>query len=156
MAEINSKPTIKETESCPAAALAAEAQRLAHAAYTLDTLHAPSTVGLTASEAELIEKATLDWLESVLNRASYVRAKSARGALFQLVVAGDIAQSGDYGEAITRLLNSVADYIEEFTGEKREEACAERFMPRSLNRHKLVERALQIAEANPPQHPHVA
>lgn len=155
MAEAKPTPTMNESETCPAAALAAEAQRLAHAAYTLDMRHAPSIVGLNATEVDLMEKTTLDYLDSVLKRASYVRAKSAHGALFQLVVAADIVDSSVEGEAVKsliRLLDSVADYIEELSGVKREEACAERFMPRYLNRHRLIERALEIAEANPAQY----
>jgi hypothetical protein len=93
----------------------------------------------------------------VQHHATYVRARSPIGALFQLGVIGDyIGRLSDPGPAwphtpaeteaaIERLVGSVMAFIEDTTGARREDACGDYYHSRHLDHHQIVERLVSKA-----------
>jgi hypothetical protein len=169
-------------KSCPVAALADEAQRLIDAYNAVDVAE-----GAAQSEApkdlekkihlENINNATHDYLAGVLDRASFLRATSAKGALFQIGIASSfvgtldslVSEARRLGDrrppqaymlvreeekadslqkAIDRMLYSIACYIESVGDARLEDACGDYFMSRAVNPHSYVDEAFAMLSTN--------
>ena len=98
------------------------------------------------------------FMDSLKDRASYLLAESALGALFQLAmihdIANDLETAGNDGrryhdieQAIYRMACSVANFIEHSMGARREDACGDYYMSKRIDPHNTIKRALAFAEA---------
>ena len=91
--------TDPNTPACPVAALADEAQRLIDAFNVVDEADTEAAEDQTMEgkvkkfHIEAIKQATNNFLDGVLDRASVLRATSAKGALFQIGIASSFASS---------------------------------------------------------------
>jgi hypothetical protein len=125
-------------DHCPVAALVAEAEKLIEAHNSREELIAPRE-GLAEKKeihtADARLHLRLDELETL---ASSLPATSARGALFQICVAShwlelmsDHENSGIERRAkmLERILYSLAMFVENVIGSRREEAWREYYMP---------------------------
>jgi hypothetical protein len=153
---------------CPVAALIAEAESLIDAYAAADAAHGEAVRDPKTDERQRAAfrldtqiKQTFDYLEGVKHRASFLKATSARGALFQLCLINSLtcdletyAADEDRGNAIEaehaidRMLYSIAGFIEHETGEKMEDACSDYFMSRRLNPHAIVAAAIALAKSD--------
>ena len=158
----------EERAECPVAALIAEADSLIDAYAAADAAHGEAVRDPKTDERQRAAfrhdtqiKLTFDYLEGVKHRASFLKATSARGALFQLCLINSLtsdletyAADEDRGNAIeaehaiTRMLYSIAGFIEHETGEKMEDACGDYFMSRRLNPHAIVAAATALAKSD--------
>ena len=156
----------EERAECPVAALIAEAESLIDAYAATDAAHGeavrdPKTDERQAAAFRLDsqQQQTFDYLEGVKARASYLEASSARGALFQLCLINSLTSDLEtYApdedrrnvieaeHAISRMLYSIAGFIERETGEKMEDACSDYFMARSARDCRGGEGARQIRQ----------
>jgi len=142
--------------ACPVAALLPEARQLIGAmeAFADDTT--PADSGDRVRQERFQEAAHL-FMDSLKDRASYLRAESALGALFQLAMIHDIANDletaaddgrryHDIEQAIYRMACSVANFIEHSMGARREDACGDYYMSKRVDPHNTIKRALAFAE----------
>ena len=155
--------------TCPVAALARDARSL------IDRFNAADDIAVEAAQkikeanrtgaeedrrdavtkhmrAERQTERCLDFLGGVNSRATYLRADSARGALFQLFLISDkinsltslVTDESDrhaanrIEAAIDRMLYSVAEFIERSFGISSADACGEYYMSDALNPHKII------------------
>jgi hypothetical protein len=143
--------------ACPVAALLPEARQLIGAMEVFADDVTPANVGERLRQ-EGLQQATHLFMDSLKDRASYLLAESALGALFQLVMIHDIANDletagsdgrryHDIEQAIYRMACSVATFIEGSTGARREDACGDYYMSRRIDPHNKIKRALVFAEA---------
>ena len=153
---------------CPVAALIAEADSLIDAYASADAAHGEAVRTPETDERkraafrlETQEKLTSVYLDGVKHRASFLKATSARGALFQLCLINSLTSdletyaADEYRgnaieaeHAITRMLYSIAGFIERETGEKMEDACGDYFMARRIDPHAIVAAALARAKSD--------
>jgi hypothetical protein len=158
----------EERAECPVAALIPEAQGLIDAYSVADSADFEARRRPKTDDAEQSRfrhddqmKKALDYLDGVTARASFLKATSALGALFQLCLINSLtsdletyAADEDRGNAIEaehaidRMLYSIAGFIEHETGEKMEDACSDYFMARRLNPHAIVAAALALAKSD--------
>jgi hypothetical protein len=151
---------------CPVAALIHEAQSLIDAYDAADGAHTKSVWAPKTDETRKVAfrhdaqiEQTFNFLEGVKARATYLKATSARGALFQICLingltcdletygAGNDNRDADAAEhAINRMLYSLAEFIERETGEKMENACSDYFMGRNINPHEIVAEAMALCQ----------
>ena len=157
----------EERAECPVAALIPEAESLIDAYAAADAAHSEAVRDPKTDERQRAAfrldtqiKLTSVYLEGVKHRASYLKATSARGALFQLCLINALTcdletyaadeDSGNAAEAehaINRMLYSIAGFIEHETGEKMEDASGDYFMARRINPHRIVAAALARAKS---------
>jgi hypothetical protein len=153
---------------CPVAALIPEAESLIDAYAATDAAHGEAVRDPKTDERQRAAfrldiqiKLTFDYLDRVKHRASFLKATSARGALFQLCLINaltcdletyaadeDRGNAAEAEHAIDRMLYSIAGFIEHETGEKMEDACSDYFMARRLNPHAIVAAALALAKSD--------
>jgi hypothetical protein len=158
----------EERTECPVAALIAEAESLIDAYAAADAAHGEAVRDPKTDERQRAAfrldtqiKQTFDYLEGVKHRASFLKATSARGALFQLCLINDLTNDLEtYGgendgrdanaaeHAIDRMLYSIAGFIEHETGEKMEDACGDYFMARRIDPHSIVAAAMARAKSD--------
>jgi hypothetical protein len=142
---------------CPVAALLPEARQLIGAMDALSDYKMPDDRSEQLRQEGYTEAAHL-FMDSLKDRASYLQAESALGALFQLAmihdIANDLETAGDDGrryhdieQAIYRMACSVANFIERSTGARREDACGDYYMSKRIDPHNKIKRALALAEA---------
>jgi len=148
-------------KNCPVAALADEAQKLIDAKDAADKASIHSATSETKLDAQRTLDAASRFLKGVVVRATFLRPQSARGALFQLCVISDLVdelegcvvskgfvegrpetfpsphdeKAGELQKKIARALDSIAGYIEETTGARREDACGDYYIARHLSDH---------------------
>ena len=143
--------------ACPVAALLPEARQLIDAMEVLAEDTTPADSGERLRQERFQEAAHL-FMDSLKDRASYLRAESALGALFQLAMIHDIANDletaasdgrryHDIEQAIYRMACSVATFIEGSTGARREDACGDYYMSKRVDPHNTIKWALAFAEA---------
>jgi hypothetical protein len=157
----------KERAECPVAALIPEAESLIDAYAAADAAHGEAVRDPKTAERQRAAfrldtqiKLTSEYLEGVKHRASFLKATSARGALFQLCLINSLtsdletyAADEDRGNAIeaenaiNRMLYSIAHFIEHETGEKIEDASGDYFMASRINPHRIVAAALARAKS---------
>jgi hypothetical protein len=142
--------------ACPVAALLPEARRLIGVMDVFADYKMPEDRGEQFRLEGYAEAAHL-FMDSLKDRASYLQAESALGALFQLVMIHDIANDletaaddgrryHDIEQAIYRMACSVANFIEHSTGTRREDACGDYYMSKRIDPHNKIKRALALAE----------
>jgi hypothetical protein len=151
---------------CPVAALIPETQSLIDAYCAADSARLEARRLPKADDVWKPEfrhddqmSRTHDYLDGVRARASYLKATSARGALFQLCLINALTcdletygaendnRDADAAEhAINRMLYSLAEFIERETGEKVENACGDYFMGRNINPHEIVAEAMALRQ----------
>jgi len=143
--------------ACPVAALLPEARQLIGAMDVFADFATPADGGERLRQEGFQQAAHL-FMDSLKDRASYLQAESALGALFQLAmihdIANDLETAGDEGrryhdieQAIYRMSCSVATFIEHSTGARREDACGDYYMSKRIDPHNKIKRALAFAEA---------
>jgi hypothetical protein len=143
--------------ACPVAALLPEARQLIGAMEVFAEDMTPADSGERLRQERFQQAAHL-FMDSLKDRASYLRAESALGALFQLAMIHDIANDletaandgrryNDIEQAIYRMACSVATFIERSTGARREDACGDYYMSKRIDPHNTIKRALAFAEA---------
>jgi hypothetical protein len=143
--------------ACPVAALLPEARQLIGVMDVFADYKMPEDRGEQFRLEGYTEAAHL-FMDSLKDRASYLQAESALGALFQLAmihdIANDLETAGDVGrryhdieQAIYRMACSVANFIEHSTGARREDACGDYYMSKRIDPHNKIKRALALAEA---------
>jgi len=153
---------------CPVAALADEARRL------IDAYAAADEAALEAREDqrkhdhfERVRSTVHKFIYGVVDRATFVQATSAKGALFQLCVlndlvddlqaladpalgerrAGDAEKSREMEHKVNRVLYSVAGYIESVGGARLEDACSDYWMERRYSPFASVDEAFGLLAA---------
>ena len=152
-----------DESKCPLEGLITEAQALIDAHDAADSAESD----LTSDDSEAGRAASirlrtqmdkvLEYLDGVKLRASFLKATSARGALFQLCLINDLAGDLDAYRskgvtrdphkaeaAIERMLHSVAGFIERESGQKIEDACGGYFMGRATSPHEVVASVLAL------------
>jgi hypothetical protein len=143
--------------ACPVAALLPEARQLIGAMGVFADAMMPPDTGERLRQDGLQQAAHL-FMDSLKDRASYLQAESALGALFQLAMIHDIAYDletaaddgrryDDIEQAIYRMACSVANFIEHSMGARREDACGDYYMSKRIGPHNTIKRALAFAEA---------
>jgi hypothetical protein len=143
--------------ACPVAALLPEARQLIGAMDVFADYKMPEDRG-ELLRLEGFQEAAHLFMDSLKDRASYLQAESALGALFQLAMIHDIANDletagndgrryNDIEQAIYRMACSVANFIERSTGACREDACGDYYMSKRIDPHNKIKRALALAEA---------
>jgi hypothetical protein len=141
----------------PVAASLPEARQLIGAMNAFADCETPADSGKRLRQ-EGFQQATHLFMDSLKDRASYLLAESALGALFQLAMIHDIANDletagsdgrryNDIEQAIYRMACSVATFIERSTGARREDACGDYYMSKRVDPHNTIKRALAFAEA---------
>ncbi len=143
--------------ACPIAALLPEARQLIGAMGVFAEAATPADGGERLRQEGFQQAAHL-FMDSLKDRASYLQAESALGALFQLAMIHDIATDlepaadddrryHDIEQAIYRMACSVANFIEHSMGSRREDACGDYYMSKRIDPHNTIKRALAFAEA---------
>jgi hypothetical protein len=143
--------------ACPVAALLPEARQLI-GAMDVFADHAMPEDSRERFLQEGFQQALHLFMDSLKDRASYLQAESALGALFQLAMIHDIANDletaaddgrryNDIEQAIYRMACSVANFIEHSMGARREDACGDYYMSKRIDPHNKIKRALAFAEA---------
>ncbi len=144
---------------CPVAALADEARALI-AGYRA----ASDALAKETDENKLWhlehgpQSATYDFLKATIDRATYLRALSAKGALFQLCVVSELAEDLEafatptaevtrISEKIKRTLHSVSGFIEKATGAGLVDSCSDYFLDPQISDHAKIEEAMALSEA---------
>lgn len=140
--------------SCQVAELAQEAQAVIDAHDHVERMENPDL------KRDLKITALTEKLDGIEMSASYLAAKSAIGAMFQLCLIDNFAELlGSVGptdsdecrereesrEAIRRMCYSVLAYISAESGENPDDACGEYFLSRELNPHQIIEAAISDA-----------
>ena len=159
-------------DPCPVSALAREAKLLIDRYNAADNIAVEAAqkieeanrTGAEEDRRDAVTKHTgaqrqmdqcFDFLDGVASRATYLRAESARGALFQLFLISDKINSlsslvidesdrrkANQIEAATdRMLYSVAEFIEHTFGVSPADTCGEFYMSAKLNPHKSINEA---------------
>jgi hypothetical protein len=143
--------------ACPVAALLPEARQLIGAMGAFADAETPAERGERLRQEGFQQAAHL-FMDSLKDRASYLQAESALGALFQLAMIHDIANDletaaddgrryHDIEQGIYRMVCSVANFIEHSMGARREDACGDYYMSKRIDPHNTIKRALAFAEA---------
>ncbi len=102
--------------------------------------------------------ATYDFLKAAIDRATYLRAVSAKGAEFQLCVLSELAEDLEglatptaevtrIREKIKRTLHSLSGFIEKATGAGLVDSCSDYFLDPEISDHAKIEEAMALSEA---------
>lgn len=146
--------------TCPVAALVDEAHKLIDAFRAAEEARGEEKDADRERLLEHKEEIAHVFLQSALDRATYLLAESGKGALFQLCVVSDLAldiqglvgpgRDFDAAEAICkkidRTLYSIAYFIEGKTGDRLEDVGHGYYLTQHLNEHCLVSEAMALAE----------
>jgi hypothetical protein len=153
---------------CPVAALADEARGLidAHAAADEAALVAREDQR-RESHLESVRSTVHEFIYGVVERATFLQAISAKGALFQLCILynyvddlqtladpalgerreGDAEKSREMEHKISRVLYSIAGYIESVGDARLEDACSDYWMDRRYSLFANVDEAFTMLAA---------
>lgn len=137
---------------CPVAPLADEAQRLIAAHNAVDQKAIGAAEADKPRYHETMEL-TVGALDAVVERASWLEAKSAKGALFQVCALVDMLNLFDaessHEKAAQRLLHSLASYIESTSPDNAslEDYGDGWFLDRRHSAHAYLAEAFRLAEA---------
>jgi len=157
--------SIENTGACPVAPLADEAMSIIDAYFMVDSECYRSTSRRTPSETvrhDFTMRAIGNALESIVNRVSFLEAREARGALFQIcalsqhlslldeLITDRPATATPLREGARRLLFSLARYIESGTGVGLDEVGGEYYIGRCLSEHDALRDAVARASAAKP------
>jgi hypothetical protein len=150
---------------CPVAALADEARRL------IDAYDAANEAMIDAeddqrreSHFESVRGAIHKFIYGVVDRATFLQATSGKGALFQLCILndlvddlqaladpalgerreGDAEKSREMEHKISRVLYSIAGYLENVGDARLEDACSDYWMDRRYNPFVRVDEAFAL------------
>lgn len=161
MAKTDSKATPAGVKDCHVAALGEEFMRFILIRSALDQAHTKSKDEVERTHLDSLAENNRAFMAGVKDRATYLQAESANGALLQLGFVADfiddlmgrVEDCGDDGlqieAAIHRLLHSIASFIENTSSARRQETGADYFLDRRLSPFvKLGEAARIAAEAS--------